>query len=388
MSDLVRVGIISANWGVTAHLPAWRANDGVEVVGICTAHRETAERAAGANDIPLAFWDHREMAAHPDVDIIDVGTRPSLRHAMCIAAFDAGKHVYNGVPFAASVDDADDLRDAWRRSGRVGVVDAYSEHLPPVALAREVILGGEIGEVFSATCRLEMSLFNTPTSRFPYNWFADASYGCDALRNLGSHAINVLCGLLGPVAQVIGHHDTFVKEWRLVDTGEVITPEVPDTSAVLLRFESGVLVTLTTSWVAVAGHGFGLEVQGSRGRLVIEDPGPMPSNQGRVLVGRIGAPSRARATTLEPVAVPDRLTRREGIALTGGPDSPGPTYAMACLMGDMVAAVREGVAVRPDFAQAHHVQMVIEGAHRSVEAGRWVRPSSLSRPTADASDGR
>ena len=42
----LRVGIISAAWGAQAHLPAWRAVPGVEVVGICTAHQETAEAAA------------------------------------------------------------------------------------------------------------------------------------------------------------------------------------------------------------------------------------------------------------------------------------------------------------------------------------------------------
>ena len=372
MGDPIRVGIISANWGVQAHLPAWRANDGVEVVAICTAHRETAEAAAEATGIPMAFWDYHEMVAHPDIDVVDVGTRPNLRRDMCIAAFDAGKHVYNGLPFAASLEDATDLTDAWRRSGRVGVVDAYSEHLPPVALARELIHGGEIGEVFSATCRLEMSLFNQPVSTFPYNWFADASYGCSALRNLGSHALNILYALFGPVADVVGRTETYVDEWRFVDTGEVVTPEVADTGAMLLRFESGALVTLATSWVAIAGQGFSLDVQGSKGRLLLQDPPMMPSNQGRVFVGRLGDPP----AHVEEVAVPDRLARREGIALTGGADNPGPIYAMACLFGDMLGAIRDGRPVRPDFAQAHHVQAAIEGAYRSMETGGWVQPVS------------
>jgi hypothetical protein len=45
----LKVGIISANWGVQAHLPAWRAlSDDVEVAAICTAHQDTAEAAATA----------------------------------------------------------------------------------------------------------------------------------------------------------------------------------------------------------------------------------------------------------------------------------------------------------------------------------------------------
>lgn len=376
MGDQVRVGIISANWGVQAHLPAWRANDGAEVVAICTAHRETAEAAAKANAIPMAFWDHREMAAHPDIDVIDVGTRPSMRRDMCVAAFEADKHVYNGIPFAASLKDANDLREAWQRSGRVGAVDAYSEHLPPLVLAREIINGGDIGDVFSIACRLEMSLFNQPVSTFAYNWFADAAYGCSALRNLGSHALNVLYALFGPVAEVVGRPEMYVKEWRLVDTGDVITPEVADTSALLLRFATGVLGTLTTSWVAVAGQGFSLDVQGSKGRLVIQDGSMMPSNGGRVFVGKLGAPFAP--VGLEEIPVPERLTRRNGVAITGDKDSQGPVYAMACVFNDMLHAIRDGTrGVRPGFDQAHHVQTVIEAAHRSVETGGWVQPSAF-----------
>src|SRR5215467_8027026 len=80
----LRVGIISAAWGAQAHLPAWRAVPGVEVVAICTAHRETAEAAATQHSVAMPFWDAQEMARHPDIDIVDAGTRPSYRRAMCL----------------------------------------------------------------------------------------------------------------------------------------------------------------------------------------------------------------------------------------------------------------------------------------------------------------
>ena len=113
--DKLRVGIISANWGVTAHLPAWRAVDGVAVVAICTAHEETARTAAAANGIDKPYWDFRAMAADPDIDLIDCGTRPDLREQMVAAALQAGKHVYNGVPFATGLEGARTLRPS---SGR------------------------------------------------------------------------------------------------------------------------------------------------------------------------------------------------------------------------------------------------------------------------------
>src|SRR5438874_11657824 len=104
---------------MVAHLPAWRAVPGVEVVAVCTAHRETAEAAAAQHAIDMPFWDATEMARHPEIDLVDVGTRPSYRREMCLAALEAGKHVYGGIPFAADLDAARALRDAAAAAGTV-----------------------------------------------------------------------------------------------------------------------------------------------------------------------------------------------------------------------------------------------------------------------------
>ena len=100
MADKLKVGIISANWSLKVHGAAWRRIDGVEVAAICTSRQETAERAASEYGIPKAYWNHEEMSADPDLDIIDVGTRPSFRFPMVMAALKNGKHVYDALPFA------------------------------------------------------------------------------------------------------------------------------------------------------------------------------------------------------------------------------------------------------------------------------------------------
>ena len=176
----LRVGIISAAWGAQAHLPAWRAVPGVDVVGICTAHRETAEAAAATHQVSMPFWDAQEMARHPEIDVVDVGTRPSYRRDMCLGALAAGKHVYTGIPFAADLDAARALRDAASSAGTVAVVDAYSEHFGVFRFAEEVLAEGTLGALQSVVGRLELSLFAQPTSTFPYNWFHDASFGASA----------------------------------------------------------------------------------------------------------------------------------------------------------------------------------------------------------------
>src|ERR1700712_5813697 len=67
----LRVGIVSANWGALAHLPAWRLlGDDVEVTAICTSRQESAEAAAAQYDVARPFWGFAGMGAAPALGII------------------------------------------------------------------------------------------------------------------------------------------------------------------------------------------------------------------------------------------------------------------------------------------------------------------------------
>jgi predicted dehydrogenase len=377
----LRVGIISANWGIAAHLPAWRAVPGVEVVGICTAHQDTAEAAARANGIPRAFWDYREMAASPDIDVVDVGTRPNLRFDMCMAALANGKHVYDGVPFVDSMEHALTLHEAYTRANRVGIIDAYSEYLPPIAFAKELLDDGAVGDLFSVTCTIQMSLFNYQVSTFGYNWFWNRTAGCSALRNLGSHAMNVLYYLFGEVDEVIAQDELLLKEWKFVDNGEAIKPQVEDTSNALLRFRKGGIGVLATAWCAIAGRGFTLDAFGSKGRLLLEGGG-MPAAGTKVYRARLGEYS------LTEVPVPGRFWRRDGVGLVADPASPdvfgGTRFAMALSYANMVEAIERGEKGRPNFSQALHSHAVIEAAHLSAVERRWVGVQEMLGAPAEA----
>jgi predicted dehydrogenase len=364
----LRVGIISAAWGTQAHLPAWRAVPGVEVVGVCTAHRETAEAAATEHGIGLPFWDAQEMACHPDIDVVDAGTRPNYRRDMCLAALGNGKHVYNGIPFAADLDAARALRDAAAAAGKVAVVDAYSEHFGPFRFAQEVLADGTLGTIQSVFGRLELSLFAQPTSAFPYNWFHDASFGASALRNLGSHLLHLMVYLAGPVSEVAGTPAQFLRRWDFVDTPGGLDVEVADTAVAALRFESGPIGMVTTAWAGAAAPGFHLEIAGDRGRLTLTAP-MMPSGESTVRLGRAGG-------ELAELTVPDRLMTTPGVDLPSA--WPGdPRGAMARSFWLMTRAIAGDGEARPDFARAYHVQAIIESIYRSGKSSTWFRPDDL-----------
>jgi predicted dehydrogenase len=361
----LRVGIISANWGAFAHLPAWRAVPGVEVVGICTSRQESAEAAAARFQVERPFWDAQAMIRDPGIDIVDCGTRPSIRHAMVLAALNERKHVYNGIPFTADLERARTLRDAWKASGSVAIVDAFSQWIPAHRFAKELIDQGFLGRPFAGTCSFTMPLFNQPNPQFPYNWFWQAGLGVSAMRNLGSHALHMLLFLFGEVEELVADDRQLLDEWRFPD-GEVIRPETNDFVTAILRFKSGLTIQLQVSWSATLGAGWSLDAFGSKGRFVLEAPS-FPTHRETLL--RAGALGHSG---IEPVDIPDRLFTMSEIRID--PDiQPQAAIPMAFSMQRMIEAIHGDGQASPDFEQAWEVERVLEAARRSSEERRWVR---------------
>ncbi len=366
----LRVGIISANWGAFAHLPGWRAVPGVEVVGICTSRRETAEAAAAKYGIARSFWDAQAMAADPDIDIVDCGTRPSLREAMVLACLKHGKSVYNAIPFAASLDGARTLHEAWRASGRVGVVDAYCEWLPALRQAKAMIDDGYLGQPFGGTCVFNLSLFNTLNPNFPYNWFAQPGQGVSAVRNLGSHALHLLVHLFGEVEEVVAHDARLLDEWRSAD-GQTITAQTNDFATMMLRFKSGLVMQFQVSWNAALGPGWSLDVFGGAGRMRAQAPSFPTARDTTLHAGKLGDAG------LEPVVIPERLLRTPDVEIDADAAVP-PAYPMALSMHAMVQAIRGEAPARPDFAQAWTVERMLDAVRRSSDERRWVRLDEIA----------
>ncbi len=360
----LRVGIISANWGAFAHLPAWRSVPGVEVVGICTSRQQTAEAAAKKLGIARAYWDYEKMIAEPDIDIVDCGTRPNIRHAMVLSALHAGKHVYNGIPCAADFERARELHGAWKASGKVAVVDAYSQWLPAHVLAKELVDGGALGEIFGGVCSFNLSLFNAPNPHFPYNWFWQGGLGVSALRNLGSHALHMLIHMFGEIEELTAHDCQLLSEWRFPD-GSALKPETNDFAMLMLRFKNGAAMQMQVCWNATIAPGWRLEAFGAKGRFSAKAPS-FPTSRDTVLeFGALGGAG------LERLEMPDRLLRAPGIGLHAH-NEPAPAFPIALSVASMVAAIRGEGAAKPDFAQAWAVECALEAARRSSIERRWV----------------
>lgn len=364
----LRVGIVSAGWGAFAHLPAWQAVPGIEVTAICTSRQETAQAAQARLGLPRAFWNAAEMCADPDIDIVDLGTRPSVRLPMVLAALQHGKHIYNASPHAPNWEGAKAIDAAYRSGRSIGVVDAFSQYIPALRQMKLLLDDQYIGQPLGGMAHFNLSLFNAPNKHFPYNWFSDASAGVSALRNNGSHLLYMLVHLFGPVQELVADDSQILRQWLFSD-GDKITPETTDYANIILKFASGLTLPMQASWSMVQHNGFAIDVFGEKGRLTATSP-TFPTAQDCVLAGgKLG-------DAYGPMAIDPSFYNSPAVGLDATAPVP-PSYPMALSMEAMVAAIEGRGTAGPDFAVALEIERLVEAMRVSNIERRWVKVADI-----------
>lgn len=375
----LKVGIVSANWGAMAHLPAWRTlSDTVEVTSICTSRQETAEKAAQQFGVARPFWSYEAMCNDPDIDIIDAGTNPVLREKIVTAALNGGKHAVNQIPFATSAAAAVQLDTLRREKGLQGAAAASVMGLPHLGLMQEMIEGGDIGEVFQVHCSWQMSFFLQIQPGFPYTWFGKSGLGVSVTRNNGSHMLHALRYLFGPIDSVSAQIKTQLKEWHLPD-GEVQQVETDDTGHALLNFRSGAMGMLSTSWTAADSPGFSIEVFGSKGRLKLTALAYPSIASAKLYASRNETPHNVPEGV--DVDVPERFFMAEGRPITLGQEdriNGGQRVSLARVFESLTKGIKGTGEVLPGFSRAAEVQGLVDAFYESDRIKAWVDTAKLA----------
>lgn len=271
-------------------------------------------------------------------------------------------------PFAANIDHARHMLQLAKDNERVACVDAFTQAVPALVRMKEMIAEGFIGDVHGAVCNFHLGLLNAPPADFGFKWFADKNNGASALRNLGSHALHALVYLFGEVEKVSAQNAIHMQQWTF-DDGSTLRSEVDDNAVLSLRFKQGALAQVNPCWVAAGGAGFSLEAYGSRGRLMVRSPIFPGAYDTKLFAAK--AEQYLYAPEIEQ-ALPERLFTLPG-AGHFGPETLPSLLPMARIFNGMIGAIEQGGTAQPDFAQALHVQQIVETAYRSIAEERTLR---------------
>jgi predicted dehydrogenase len=195
------------------------------------------------------------LAGEPDLGLLVVSTPDDHHPAAIRRAAAAGVAVYCEKPLAASATGAADLDQAVAAAGIPATIGFSFRYATAVQQLRSDLRAGLLGTPWLLELYERNPQFH-PVAGRPLTWKGDPRQaGGGALFEYGAHVVDLGSWLLGPVADVTASFATVIPGAAL-----------DDIAALQLRYESGALGTLMTSWVLAGGFpGIRVRLHGSAG---------------------------------------------------------------------------------------------------------------------------
>ncbi len=272
----VKWGVIGAGgFANNRFIPHFASAESAELHAVMVRDADRAREIADRHGAPVAYDSVEALLADDEVQVVYLCTPVYTHCEQAAAAARAGKHVLCEKPMARTEAECERMIRVCEREG-VKLMVAFMNRFRPAHIGiREMMQRGDLGTIVAlrsqlasfyprASCGQTPSSAQTPPvagspggggSSAPSWRQVPRLGGGGALYDLGSHALDLLCFLGGPVARVSALVDTRVQDY-----------EADDLATLLLEFESGAHGTMMTSF-AVRGRVSPVEVFGTEGSV-------------------------------------------------------------------------------------------------------------------------
>jgi len=315
----------------------------------------------------LGFEEHAtswaEVIERRDIDIVDICTPGDSHAPIAIAAAQAGKAILCEKPLANTVAEAEGMLAAVRKAKVVHMLCHNYRRCPAVALAKQIIDDGQLGEIRHYRGVYLQDWIVDPL--FPRNWRLEkARAGSGALGDILSHTLDLSRYLVGEPVEVSGLLKTFITERPLPDQpGQRAPVDVDDSAQALVKFAGGAVGYYEGTRLAPGRKNYNrLEINGSKGSLCWD---------------------LERMNELDLYLESGPLSGFRTISVTNGKHPyiaawwpPGHIigyeHSFTHTVHDFLQAVASGVPPRPNFEDGVKNQRVLDAIVRSSETGRAV----------------
>lgn len=251
----MRVGIIGTGAIAWKHAQAYK-NIGYPIVACTDRTAERGEKFAQAHGAAFVATP-QELAAHPQVDYLDVCTFPAYRLAAVELGAQHGKHVLVQKPMAIDLETAARMIQVAQAAHiQLGVVSQHRFD-DSMLFLRRALAAGRLGRILQADAYIKWyrsaEYYARPVKG---SWAAE---GGGALINQAIHQTDLLLYLLGAVEEVFGY-------WQL---GALHKIESEDCVSALLRYASGATGVIQASTALWPGYSERIEIHGTKGTVIV-----------------------------------------------------------------------------------------------------------------------
>ena len=271
-SRRLRAGIVGGGLGAfvgSVHRIAAELDGQAQVVaGAMSSHSRTARESAGAWFLDRAYTSYEDMAwseaaDKSGIDFVIIATPNDLHFPVAKAFLSSGIHVICDKPLALTVAEGEELASLVAAGTTLFALTHNYTGYPAVRQAREIVRGGQLGEIRKFMVEYTQDWLMEPLERRGNKqaaWRTDPARaglsGC--VGDIGTHAQNLL---------------EFVTDRQVealcADLSSVITGRrLDDDANILLRLRGGARGTLVCSQVACGDENrLSIRVYGSQAGL-------------------------------------------------------------------------------------------------------------------------
>ncbi|MEN6357566.1 MAG: Gfo/Idh/MocA family oxidoreductase [Armatimonadota bacterium] len=250
----LRVGIVGLGEFGELHVTAFSQIPYVEITRVCSRTASRAKEIADKYHVPAISTDYEEFACSDDVDVVSVATLSRDHRVVSVAALESGKHVLLEKPIADSLDDAEAIAAAAKRSAGKFMTAHICRFMPPYAHAKSMIDLGKLGEI-------------SMIQAYRNNHYTTLSPGrkLNPMRETAIHDIDLALWFTGSdVEECSGY-----KRYNQSD-------KEADSTLAVVKLTNGTLCSFASSWMGrdamPAGLDAMMKIIGTKGEIEIKMP--------------------------------------------------------------------------------------------------------------------
>ena len=263
--DRIRWGIIGCGDVTEVKSgPGFQKAADSQLVAVMRRNAALAEDYARRHGVPKWYADADGLIRDSDVDAVYVATPPGTHCEYALKVCAAGKPAYIEKPMARNAPECEQMVNAFAAARLPLFVAYYRRRLPRFLKAKELIDGGALGSLTGVSYRFSDGRHQLLTADdLPWRLKA-ADAGGGFIFDLGSHTLDILDFLLGPLQDAAGTAANLASSYEVEDS-------------VAMSFRTGSGVPGVATWNFASGvRDDSIELTGTSGRLSLSTFGTEP----------------------------------------------------------------------------------------------------------------
>jgi predicted dehydrogenase len=382
MAKELRVAVIGCGFMGRTHSNAYRRLNNFFPVehravlkAICDTREPKAQSYAATWGYERVETDWRKVVEAKDIDMVDICVPNVGHHEIAVAAAAAGKMVGCEKPLAMNVAQAEEMVAAVEKAKVPNMVWFNYRRVPSIALARQIVEEKRIGRPFHyrATYLQDWTISEDVPQGGDALWRLDARVaGSGVTGDLLAHSIDTAMWLNGAITRVVAKTETFVKQRKHQESGQVEAVHIDDACMFLAEFANGSMGTFESTRYARGRKNFNtFELNGAEGSVYfdLEEPEYLQFFEYKQL--QSGKKTESHLTGWRKIHTTNSEHPYMSHYWVPG-TCIGYEHTFLNALADFVAGIESGKWTQPDFRNALQTQKVCDAVIASAREGRWM----------------